>query len=51
MPRSRLRPTYGERGRRAYDFVCECGERSTPVATPAEADWQRQEHMRTQHQQ
>lgn len=50
MARSHLRPTY-VRGRNAYDFACECGEQSAPVPTPEEADRQREEHMRTAHNQ
>jgi hypothetical protein len=48
MPRSHVRPTY-DKGRPAYDFACECGKQSTPVSAPAEANRQREEHMRTEH--
>lgn len=51
MPRSHVRPTYGDGGRPAYDFACECGTTSTPVPQPAEANRQREEHQRTEHDQ
>lgn len=52
MPRSHVRPTYGAGGQPAYDFACECGTTSKPpVATPAEANRQREQHQRDAHNQ
>ncbi|MFF4489446.1 hypothetical protein ACFY0F_23605 [Streptomyces sp. NPDC001544] len=40
-----------DKGRRAFDWSCDCGKGSGPVPTPAEANAQREEHQRTQHDQ
>ena len=49
MPRSKVKPTRTKNGDRAFDFACDCGEGSTPVRTPAEANAQRETHMITKH--
>lgn len=52
MARSKVLPTRDRDGRRAYDFACECGTWSDPpVSSPEEANRQREEHQRTEHDQ
>lgn len=49
MAWSRVQPAGYKDGRRAYDYSCTCGEEGERVSSPAQADQEREEHMRAEH--